>query len=68
MTSTNATNSSSILSKKIKNQQTSPVNRATKDNIRKSIENNNDKNLYQKTTPNFSHFELSKKNKQANNK
>ena len=67
LTSTNATNSSSILSKKIKNQQTSPVNRATKDNIRKSIENNNDKNLYQKTTPNFSHFELSKKNKQANN-
>ena len=67
LTSTNATNSSSILSKKIKNQQTSPVNRATKDNIKKRLENNNDKNLYQKTTPNFSHFELSKNNKQANN-
>ena len=67
LTSTNATNSSSILSKKIKNQQTSPVNRATKDNIKKSLENNNDKNLYQKTTPNFNHFELQKNNKQANN-
>ena len=67
LTSTNATNSSSILSKKIKNQQTSPVNRATKNNIKKNLENNNDKNLYQKTTPNFSHFDLSKNNKQENN-
>ena len=67
LTSTNATNSSSILSKKIKNQQTSPVNRAAKDNIKKSNENNVDKNLYQKTTPNFSHFELTRNKKQVNN-
>ena len=93
ITSTNATNSSSIISKKIKNHQTSSsINKTSKENnenknnnsqINKENNNNNrssknilipkanminsNKNIYQKTTPNFGKQGLKKHFYKTNN-